>query len=207
MNDANSVRPVMTRLKNIAARNECAVVLICHPNKNIFQSALYRTSGSTDWTAAPRVALYIGRDPEDEKTRVIAHTKANSIPENHQFSLKYSIDMDHGGIVFLGNSDLRADDVTCTKKTREKTTQGRPAESRDKAEEFLHNYLEENEGWALRSKIIAAGNNREIGSRALERAKKALHLYSFTQGFGKDRVTIWHVQGAKIPEQMSFHVN
>ena len=74
---ANEIRPVMSKLRSLAAWYECAVILIEHLNKNIGGKALYRGLGSIDITAAARSVLMLGSDPNNEKEKGIAHIKSN----------------------------------------------------------------------------------------------------------------------------------
>lgn len=54
---ATDIRRIMTNLAVIAERNDCAVIVIAHPNKNLGTKDLYRVLGSVDITAARSVLL------------------------------------------------------------------------------------------------------------------------------------------------------
>jgi len=68
---------VCDRLKRIAAATHCILVTIRHLNKAIGAAARYRAGGSIGWQAKPRVALSLGRDPNDREVRVLAPIKGN----------------------------------------------------------------------------------------------------------------------------------
>lgn len=65
MQNAVRVRTVLRKLANVAARNNCAVVMIGHMNKGVGGKNLYRSLGSIDIAAISRSVLMIARDNAD----------------------------------------------------------------------------------------------------------------------------------------------
>lgn len=71
MNIANQVRPVLQRLRFIAAAYQCSIVIVVHHNK---AGAVY---GTVDFRNRCRSALMVFRDPENDDRYYVAHEKAN----------------------------------------------------------------------------------------------------------------------------------
>ena len=69
MQNAVRVRTVLRKLANVAARNNCAVVMIGHMNKGVGGKNLYRSLGSIDIAAISRSVLMIARDNADPNLR------------------------------------------------------------------------------------------------------------------------------------------
>ena len=107
MNRANSVRPKMSRLKEIAESTGCAVILIGHLNKNVSGKASYRGLGSIDFSAAARSVLAIGRPAEHPEIRVMAQQKNNlaQIGQSLAFNLK------NGKVNWIGPYNITADEL------------------------------------------------------------------------------------------------
>lgn len=75
---ANNIRPLMTNLKKVAARTQCAIILIGHLNKNDTGKDLYRSLGSVDIVAAARSILMVKKPDETrEDLRKIIQVKNN----------------------------------------------------------------------------------------------------------------------------------
>ena len=162
--------------------------------------------GSNDFTAAQRSAFYIGRNPEDKEQRIIAVTKANSVPDNHQKSLAYRIDFHSGGIVWEGESPLQADDITSNRRSSKKPSETEEKLSnKDRAKNWLCEYLEENGGYAMRSVIFAAAKVEGFKEWAINDARNALAgLIKVTDKKGRGKTTYWYTVGNLPPEQMEI---
>ena len=199
MNNSASVRPIMTRLKELARKYECALVLICHPNKNSYQSALHSTMGSNDFTAAPRSAVYIGRNQLDKEQRIITLTKSNGVPEKHQKSLLFTIDFGGGGIKFLGETELQADDLRETRQSCRKDEES-PKSKIDLAQEIIDDTIESNGGYALVKNIEKACIDADIPQATMYRAKnKMKHIRAKGKG-GLNAGSFWYFEGNEPPE-------
>ena len=76
MNSAERIRPVLTKLGQIAETNHCSILLVGHLNK-AKSKANYRGLGSVDiFNSVPSV-LYLGAHEDDKDVRVMVHGKAN----------------------------------------------------------------------------------------------------------------------------------
>lgn len=71
MNTANHVRPVMNRLRFVAAAYRCAILIVVHTNKS---GGIY---GSVDFRNRCRSHLTVMRDPENDSRMYLAHEKGN----------------------------------------------------------------------------------------------------------------------------------
>jgi hypothetical protein len=73
-----TVRPVMSRIKKMAERTQCAILGIRHLNKSSGGSkAIYRGEQTIAITAAARTGYLIAEDPDDAQCRIFACHKMN----------------------------------------------------------------------------------------------------------------------------------
>ena len=79
MHRANETRPVLAKLADLAAKNECGIILICHMAKGLSDSpAVLRALGSTDIPAASRSIMQIGRLDDDPAQGLMVHVKCSN---------------------------------------------------------------------------------------------------------------------------------
>jgi putative DNA primase/helicase len=71
------IRGLLGPLALLADRTHVAVLAIMHLTKNSQAQALYRAPGSIAFVAAARAVFAIGKDPDDENRRILAHVKNN----------------------------------------------------------------------------------------------------------------------------------
>ena len=109
MNKANVTRPVMEHLRTIAERNNCAVVIIAHLNKQGSKAkAMYRALGSMDIPASARSVIHIGRDPDNKDNRVMLHVKSSNAKDGE--SLAFEIG-ERGKVTWKGETQLTYEDI------------------------------------------------------------------------------------------------
>ncbi|MBU0641350.1 MAG: AAA family ATPase [Planctomycetes bacterium] len=77
----SEVYMVLVPLAAIAEQYDLAVVLVHHLNKGRADSALGRTMGSAAFTAIPRNTLFVTKDVQDSRRRLLLHGKASLGPE------------------------------------------------------------------------------------------------------------------------------
>jgi hypothetical protein len=70
-----TIRPIFTKLGNIAAKTGAALVIIGYMNKSDKGKAIYRGLGSIDITAAARSVLLIGKQKTDDNRRFMTQIK------------------------------------------------------------------------------------------------------------------------------------
>ena len=166
MNRANSVRPKMNRLKELAENTGCAVVLVGHLNKNSGGKANYRGLGSIDFSAAARSILAIGRPWNDPGIRVLAHQKSNLAPLGR--SLAFSLS--DGKVEWIGPYAITAEELFSP------ASGDRGVPKSVEAERFITSFL--NCGERSFNDVVAAGEKEGICKRALLRAKEQMNVSS-----------------------------
>jgi len=203
MNDSACVRPILTKLKVLAQKYDCAVIIVCHPNKAIYSSALHSTMGSNDFTAAPRSSVYIGRNPEDKEQRILTITKSNGVPDQHQKSLAYRIDYKNGLIVWEGESPLQADDIRETRRNVKKDNDDQPKSELQRTKDLIDDFIDESGGYALVKDITAFLKENGVAPSTQMRARTDMkHLKSTAKGAG--RSVYWYFEGHEPPEQLKL---
>lgn len=102
MHSAGRMRMVLGKLAGIAAKYNCAVVLIGHMNKSAGGKNLYRGLGSIDIAAIARSVLMIARDEACPEVRYMFPVKSSLAPEGSAISFTFS--REHG-FRFIGPCD------------------------------------------------------------------------------------------------------
>lgn len=105
------VRFVLYRLKEIAERTNCAIVLVRHLNKDDRKAAIYRGGGSIAIIGGARSGLVVGRHPEEQGTRVLASVKSNLGPAPSSLAYKIEPAADVSRITWLGECNLSAGEI------------------------------------------------------------------------------------------------
>ena len=184
MHRANEVRPVLARIGHLAERYKCAVIFIMHNSKMGQSKALYRALGSIDIPAIARSMLILGKHPDMPNLKIVCHEKSSLAP--HGQSILFEIDMQRGGIVFDGFSDLKADDILNVKKG----TRDKPSVTKDEAIDRLNDLIGE-KGFAKYEDIKKLQEELGCGKDTMYRAKKDLQLDNISIGFSKNKTTYW----------------
>lgn len=162
MHRANELRPIFSRLGNVAEETGCAIVIIGHMNKGGTKST-YKGLGSIDITAAARSVLVVGRSPEDENVRIMAHTKSNLAPSGS--SIAFTFD---DGLKILGESNVTVNELLGFVKAKRNV--------KEEAKEFLQNFLS---GEPMEAqKIFTKSEELRISQRTLKTVKKELGILS-----------------------------
>lgn len=165
MNRANSIRPKMNKLKDVAEKTGCAIVLVGHMNKNSSGKANYRGLGSIDISAAARSVLVVGKMGKNSDLRVFAHLKSNLAPRGKSLSFLIKNDV----IEWQGECELSADEVLA----------GGVSDASGKmslAEEFLIEKLTDD--LVPAKQLFEEAEQIGISKRTLKRAKVALQISS-----------------------------
>ena len=77
MHRANEIRPVMTRIGELAAKYHTACLLIMHMNKQSGPKAQYRGLGSIDFSAIARTQFLIGPNRDNPNEHLFMQIKSN----------------------------------------------------------------------------------------------------------------------------------
>jgi hypothetical protein len=176
------VRGVLAPLAELAQRHNIAIIGVNHLNKGS-GPALHRSMGSVAFVAAVRAAWLVARDKDDADRRLLLPLKNNLAPD--QGGLAYRIVANDAGVPHLAWEkaavNVTADDAL------------RPDDQGDSekagAIEFLQQQLVAGpiESTVIEERAKAGG----LKSRTLQRAKKALKVRSFREGFGQGAVWKW----------------
>ena len=106
---ANETRPVLHRLFDMCARNDCACAIIAHMGKSVLgKSPVNQSLGSVDIPAAMRSVIQIVRNPDFEEECIAVHIKSSNAAMGK--SLAFTIG-DRGGIRWRGFSDFSLADL------------------------------------------------------------------------------------------------
>lgn len=93
MQSAGRMRGLLGKLSVIAAKHQCAIVLIGHMNKASGNKNLYRGLGSIDIAAIARSILMVVRDPNESETRYMIPIKSSLAPEGSAVGFRFDKNM------------------------------------------------------------------------------------------------------------------
>jgi len=186
MNAANEVREWMRRIGAIARANDCAALILAHPNKSQSLNALHKISGSIDFSGAARSVLYAGADPDDKAIRAADHVKSNVGPLGKPIGFTIT---DEGEFQWLTDCKLSAEHMLEQPQTRE--ARGKRAA----CEEWLRGLFTpgtEIESTTLFEEAkLVGGYSRNL----LFELKAKLGIRTERRGFGKEGQTFWILNG------------
>jgi hypothetical protein len=141
MHRQNEVGEFLAELTEIAESARCGVLAIAHLNKQSGEHPIYRVVGSIGFVASIRSALFWGKDPDNESQLALAHGKSNAAPKGPTITFE----IEGGGrddvpkLKAISSSDATEYDVCRVEKNRV----GRPDDARQRAIDFVLEYLEE----------------------------------------------------------------
>lgn len=184
------VRRAMKPLTKVCREAGLASLAIRHVNKDGSQKAIHRGGGSGAFTAAARISMVVGNDPEDPDRQVLSTNKVNNARK--PASLAYRIvgvihpelQDEIGCIEWLGTCDISADQALGKPESVRTTTK--------QCEAAIEAILEDQ---ALdKDKVVAAVKNITGASEStIQRAAGNLKLLSHRTGFGKS--SLWALPG------------
>ena len=176
---ANEVRARLAGLKEIAAKHECAIIMVRHLNKSSHTKAMYRGLGTIDLSAIVRSVILCGIDADGNRAIVpIKHNLSQSPPQAQGFELY------QGKFYWKGNVNVKAEDLLRVADEGEKTAV-------EEAEEFLQAVLAD--GPVPADEVIKQARKFCISQVTLRRAKKMLQVQSYRQG-GKKGKWYWSLK-------------
>ena len=166
MHRANEVRPVLSRLGDVAARTGCAVVIVGHLNKGGGSKSQYRGLGSVDIFAAARSVLTMGRVKGKPHLRAFAQGKSNLAPEGA--AIAFELDP-VSGFRWVGEYPITIDELLSGAYVSRESPS-------DCAEALIKAELT---GKALPSTaLLLLAIEQDISERTLKRAKSRLGVQS-----------------------------
>jgi hypothetical protein len=187
-----SVRRALTPLAGLAARHQCAVLLVRHLNKSGNLHSVYRGGGSIGFVGACRSAWLVARDPGDPDRRVLAQVKNNLAAPRPSLAFTLAVDGEGPPLAWLGASDLTADELLVA---------ARPAaRPRSRACDLLEELL--GDGPRTAEEVMALTRERGLAERTVNRAKKDLAIQSLRVCLQGQRSSYWLLPGQKLPDSV-----
>ena len=166
LQNAIRMRRVLGGLSDLAAKYQCAIVLVGHMNKASGGKDLYRGLGSIDIAAIARSVLMIARDKENPEIRYMIPVKSSLAPEGCAiaFSLSREAGFQWDGLCSIDVHELLSNEPKHDKKLV-------------LACKYLDEMLNAHE---MTSKYIYDKMQRMgIGRRTVESAKQKMHITSY----------------------------
>jgi len=169
MNRITDMRRLLTNLGGLAARNDCAILIIAHQTKSQGTNELHRLFGSVDIGATARSVLRVSASDSDKNIRIISHIKSSM--SRPAAPLAFRID-DSSSIEYLGEYDGDIESLEIPDDDNKET----------KATEIMYTMLAN--GAVKGAEIYEACKAAGIGSRTVETAKKNAGVISLKDGTG-----------------------
>jgi|GEM_PF-523180 len=172
------IRRLLAPIAALAERLGVAVVIVRHLNKGTGGSAIYRGGGSIGIIGAARSGLLVGKDPDDERKRVLVGVKHNlsAPPQALAFHMEAASDTSTASIVWDGPSNHSADSVLATPAGEEEVS------ALYGAKVVLREILKA--GPVAAKTVAAEAKAAGVSERTLKRAKAALQVQVTRVGFG-----------------------
>ena len=165
----SQVRIALSPLGEVAACTGAAILFLRHLTKGKQERAMYRGTGSIAFVALSRSQLLVGRDPNNEDRRIMAHAKCNLAPLGP--SIAYVIDGE--GFRWDGVSSLGAEDLVVAPDPVERSKV-------EEAKDFLRQALA---GEPVPStEVFKQAKDLHISTAAVRRAKTDLKVKSVKIG-------------------------
>jgi KaiC/GvpD/RAD55 family RecA-like ATPase len=181
-NKMGDARAVMDPLAKIAENRCVSVLVLAHLNKAQTASAVYRTSGSQQWSAAARSVFYLAEDPEDRGRRILDTLKMNLAKKPHKLSFI---------IADRGPEDYRIheDDHRSADEILQPTIGAGNARALQQAASWLRGELRN--GPKPQTEIKDGAHEAGIAWATLRRAKDSLGVDSYPAGDGFPKKWYW----------------
>lgn len=204
MNAPNKTGERVGHIVDLAEKYGVAIVIICHFNKNGKGDAITRVLGSTDIMGKCRSYIALGNVPGDEDMKFMSHEKSSL--EKRGKTILFKIDVDNGGIVYLGENSLSMDDYTAIRsKNRMKS-----APALEGAKQFIINNMPN--GRRKAKELFELAKGYKISERTLQSACCEMGIITRrTKTFPSQ--TIWILQGHEndepkpIQEELDFELD
>jgi hypothetical protein len=184
------VRQALTPLAAIAARTECAILLVRHLTKTGRDRAIHRGQGSMGIVAAVRTAFLVAPHPSDPSARVLTVSKCNVGQPPPALEFRVVESSGQAAIDWTGPVEVTADRVSQTRRVE-------VVRMRERACDWL--MLELANGPRTAADLFAAAAAAGIPERTLERAKDSLDVKSHRHHDRKAGVSAWYWYDSSAP--------
>jgi energy-coupling factor transporter ATP-binding protein EcfA2 len=188
------VRRALEPVREMAERAGSGVLGVIHPNKGVSTDPLNTIMGSRAFTAVARSVLYVVRDPDDDRRRLLGVVKANLTDEDAVPTLAFVVseqtvgaDPDSGDPITAAAITLRGVDDRKVRDMLAELSDGTDVRTATaEAAVWLRDYLAQEGGVAWSKDAKDAG--RKAGSwsdRTMLRAATRLRLVVSSEGYPK----------------------
>ena len=134
------IRRCMLRIKRLAERCRCTIIMLRHLNKGNASNPLYRGVGSIGIIGSARTGLLVAVDPDDDTGRILAPLKSNlsRLAPSLKFRLEVHSILNVCRVAWTGTSPHRADRLIQPTPTAEQRAEIEEVRTK---EETCHDYL------------------------------------------------------------------
>jgi hypothetical protein len=178
INHMTDTRPILDAVAAICRPVQCTPLYIRHLGKAAHLRALHAGVGSIDISAHMRIAVTIGRDPDDQARRIMAIAKGNPVGETPSMAFRLmsgtveyfegdgpeQIIVEAARVDWDGRSHLKADDITTPPPAAD---EDKPA--LEQARDFLRDFL--SDGPALSEEVTKAARQAGHSFATVKRAR------------------------------------
>lgn len=178
------VREFMERLKDIAERRRCAIIVVRHFGKGQHDKAMKKGIGATDFVGISRNQFGLARRRDDVRGFIVFHMKTNFERGDAMLFTMGDADGRNGEQPKIGFERFEKIDVDAF-FAEKPTARGPEQDEREVAKQFLLDALADGPkaATALKSKAEA----RAISASTLDRARRDLKVISAKKG----RIWLW----------------
>jgi hypothetical protein len=178
----SDVRAVLEPLANLAERFNVSVLAISHPPKNAPAKALHAVTGSLGFVAAARIVLIAIEEPDGDGRQLLLPAKNNLGPLPVGLGYRrVQRCVTNGIIASYVEWDTRPVTMTANEVLAATADNARNGGATSQAVDFLREQLAD--GAKLATKMKDEADARGIAERTLKRARQALHVDAFKEGF------------------------
>lgn len=198
LNVGNSAREIMNHLVSLGQETGCTFIVAAHTSKQTSAEAINRLIGSIDFISSARSVLTVGRNPNCESQKALAHTKSNLGPLAS--TILYHLDYENGLVKFDSFSNLTDNEIIAPKEPR-----GKGAPATEDAKDFLMEVLAD--GYATSKDVQDAAKMAGVSAGTLQKAKDELKIT--TKHYkGDARLLYWWIMpGREVPEYVRQYHN
>ncbi len=178
------VREFMERLKDIAERRRCAILVVRHFGKGQHDKAMKKGIGATDFVGISRNQFGLARRRDDVRGFIVFHMKTNFERGDAMLFTMGDADGRQGQQPKIGFDRFEKIDVDAF-FAGSPTTRGPEQDEREVAKQFLSDVLAD--GPKAAATLKSQAEARAISASTLDRARKALGIFPARDG----RTWVW----------------
>jgi putative DNA primase/helicase len=185
------VRGLLGPLSELAQKMRVAVVAVTHLNKS-GGKAMYRAMGSLAFVAAARSAWAVVKDKEEPRRRLVLPIKCNLAPDIT--GLSYQVIEQCGAPCLAWSSEpvnIAVDEALADEEDRQDR-------DRDDAKKWLQQVLAD--GPVAQKELKRQATEAGLAFRTVRRAKDAIKVVVYKEGFGEGAHWLWSLPDRRWPE-------